>query len=40
MLDNLTLEGGLAQGGSSGTGGGGLGAGGAILTWATSTLTA
>src|SRR5262249_7742295 len=39
-LDNLTVEGGLALGGSSGTGGGGLGAGGAIFNQGTVNLTA
>ncbi len=38
ILNNLTLEDGLAQGGSSGTGGGGLGAGGAILNMGNVTL--
>ncbi len=39
VLNNLTLEDGLAQGGSSGTGGGGLGAGGAILNMGNLTLS-
>jgi len=38
VLNNLTLEDGLAQGGSSDTGGGGLGAGGAILNMGNLTL--
>jgi len=40
ILEDLTLEGGLALGGSSGTGGGGLGAGGAILNLGDLTLNA
>ena len=39
VLNNVTLEDGLAQGGSSGTGGGGLGAGGAILNMGNLTLS-
>jgi hypothetical protein len=38
-LENVTLEGGLAQGSSSGTGGGGLGAGGAIFNQGNLTLS-
>src|SRR5947209_2689527 len=34
-LDNLQLQGGIAQGGNSSTGGGGLGAGGAIFNMGT-----
>jgi hypothetical protein len=40
MMDNVTLEGGIAKGGDSGTGGGGLGAGGAILNQGALALTA
>jgi hypothetical protein len=38
VLNDLTLEDGLAQGGSSGTGGGGMGAGGAIFNMGNLTL--
>jgi hypothetical protein len=38
ILENLTIEGGLAEGGSSGTAGGGLGAGGAIFNQGNLTL--
>jgi hypothetical protein len=38
-MDNVTLEGGIAKGGDSGTGGGGMGAGGAIFNQGTLNLT-
>jgi hypothetical protein len=38
-MDNVTLEGGVAQAGNSGTGGGGMGAGGAIFNQGTLNLT-
>jgi hypothetical protein len=40
VLENVTLSGGLAQGGASNTGGGGLGAGGAIYNQGTTLLSA